>query len=49
MSAYDAEMIERGANAVHQSLKEAELSLDINTVNNMLMVRRGHGRVDDDK
>ncbi len=46
MTAYDDEMVERGATAVKQSLKEAEYSLDVETVNKMLMVTHGHGRID---
>ncbi len=44
MAAYDAEMIERGAKAVKQSLQEAEYSLDVNTIGKMLMARQGHTR-----
>lgn len=44
ISAYDADMIERGAKAVQQSLQEAEFSMDLKTVNNMLMARKGHGQ-----
>ena len=44
VSAYDADMIERGAKAVLQSLQEAELSMDPATVSKMLMARQGHGR-----
>jgi hypothetical protein len=44
VSAHDAELIERGAKAVKQSLQEAEYSLDINTIQKMLMVTKGHGR-----
>jgi 2-polyprenyl-6-methoxyphenol hydroxylase-like FAD-dependent oxidoreductase len=39
---YDKDMVERGAKAVQQSIKEAELSMDLKTVNQMLMVRKGH-------
>ncbi len=45
MTAYDSEMVERGAAAVKQSLKEAENSLNIDTVSNMLMATHGHGRM----
>ncbi len=44
MAAYDAEMIERGAKAVTQSVQEAALSFDVEKVNKMLMMRQGHGR-----
>lgn len=44
ISAYDADMIERGAKAVQQSLQEAEFSMDLKTVNNMLMAKKGHGQ-----
>ncbi|KAL1841315.1 hypothetical protein VTJ49DRAFT_7152 [Mycothermus thermophilus] len=44
IAAYDKDMVERGEKAVTQSLKEAELSMDLNTVNQMLMVRKGHGK-----
>ena len=44
MDAFDDEVVKRGANAVEQSLWEAEKSLDIDTVKQMLMVTRGHGK-----
>ncbi|KAJ6790325.1 hypothetical protein PWT90_06402 [Aphanocladium album] len=44
MSAYDDEVVKRGADAVEQSLCEAEKSLDIDTVKQMLMATRGHGK-----
>jgi len=44
VSAYDADMIERGAKAVQQSLQEAEFSMNPETVHKMLMARQGHGR-----
>ena len=44
VAAYDADMIERGATAVKQSLQEAEFSMDPKTVHKMLMARQGHGR-----
>lgn len=44
MTAYDSEMIERSAKAVKQSLQEAEYSMNLETVQNMLMVKHGHGR-----
>lgn len=44
VSAYDADMIERGAKAVKQSLQEAEFSMDPRTVSKMLMSRQGHGQ-----
>lgn len=44
MRAHDNEVIKRGAIAVKQSLLEAEKSMDIETVKNMLMVTKGHGK-----
>ena len=44
ISAYDADMIGRGAKAVQQSVQEAEFSMDSKTVGQMLMARQGHGR-----
>ncbi|CAK7215070.1 hypothetical protein SEUCBS140593_002406 [Sporothrix eucalyptigena] len=44
IAAYDAEMIERGAKAVTQSVQEAALSFDVEKVSKMLMARQGHGR-----
>jgi hypothetical protein len=44
MSAFDAEMIERTAKAVKQSLQEAEFSMNEETVSKMLMATQGHGR-----
>ncbi|EGX97237.1 monooxygenase, putative [Cordyceps militaris CM01] len=44
MGAYDAEVVKRGAAAVEQSLSEAEKSLDVGTVKQMLMATRGHGK-----
>jgi 2-polyprenyl-6-methoxyphenol hydroxylase-like FAD-dependent oxidoreductase len=44
ISAYDADMIGRGAKAVQQSVQEAEFSMDPKTVGQMLMARQGHGR-----
>lgn len=43
-SAYDSEMIERGAKAVQQSLAEAEKSLDLAKVKEMLMMTQGHSK-----
>jgi len=45
MSAFDAELIERGAKAVEQSLQEAERSFNIETVGKMLMATKGHGKL----
>jgi 2-polyprenyl-6-methoxyphenol hydroxylase-like FAD-dependent oxidoreductase len=45
VSAYDADMMERGAKAVKQSLQEAKLSMDPETVSKMLMARQGHGQL----
>ncbi|EXF84972.1 hypothetical protein CFIO01_02185 [Colletotrichum fioriniae PJ7] len=44
MGAYGADVVERGSVAVAQALKEAENSLNPDTVGNMLMVTQGHGR-----
>ncbi|KAK1546579.1 hypothetical protein CPAR01_00546 [Colletotrichum paranaense] len=44
MEAYGADVVERGSVAVAQALKEAENSLNPDTVGNMLMVTQGHGR-----
>lgn len=44
IGAYDAEVIERGAKAVTQSVQEAALSFDVEKVSKMLMARQGHGR-----
>ncbi|KAK1962663.1 putative monooxygenase [Colletotrichum sublineola] len=44
MLAYGADVVERGYKAVAQSLKEAENSLDINTVGQTLMFTQGHDR-----
>ncbi len=49
ISAYDAEMIERGATAVTQSLREAEFSLNVETINKMLMATHGHGNLVNEK
>lgn len=45
MTAYDAEIVPRGALAVEQSLQEAENAFDVNTISKMLMVRHGHGKL----
>ncbi|KAK1996666.1 putative monooxygenase [Colletotrichum falcatum] len=45
MSAYGADVVERGSKAVAQSLKEAENALDINTIGQMLVVTEGHKRL----
>jgi 2-polyprenyl-6-methoxyphenol hydroxylase-like FAD-dependent oxidoreductase len=44
IEAYNAEMVERGAKAVAQSLQEAELSMDLEGVRRMMMARQGHGK-----
>jgi len=41
---YNDEMVQRGATAVLQSLKEAELSMDLDSVKRMMMARQGHGK-----
>lgn len=45
MAAFETEMIARGAEAVRQSLAEAEKAVDPNLVDKMLMVTRGHVRL----
>jgi 2-polyprenyl-6-methoxyphenol hydroxylase-like FAD-dependent oxidoreductase len=42
--AYTAEVVERGAKAVRQSLSEAELSMDLESVQKMLLAKMGHAR-----
>lgn len=44
MTAFDAEMVARGAKAVRESLQEAENSLDVKTIGKMIMATRGHGK-----
>ncbi|OAQ95688.1 hypothetical protein LLEC1_04300 [Akanthomyces lecanii] len=44
MDAFADEVVKRGVNAVEQSLCEAEKSLHIDTVTQMLMATRGHGK-----
>ncbi|KAK5659939.1 hypothetical protein OQA88_13404 [Cercophora sp. LCS_1] len=44
LDGYNAEMVERGAKAVAQSLREAELSMDLEGVKKMMMARQGHGK-----
>lgn len=46
MTAFEAEMIPRGAEAVKQSLTEAERALNPELIRQTLMVTRGHGRLD---
>ncbi len=46
MSAYDAEMVPRGALAVKQSVQEAENAFDADPVSKLLMVKHGHGKLD---
>jgi hypothetical protein len=41
MIAFDTEMVKRGAKAVEQSLSEADKSLNLETVNSMLMAQKG--------
>ncbi|CAK7238685.1 MAG: hypothetical protein STHCBS139747_000103 [Sporothrix thermara] len=41
---YNAEIVERGAKAVTQSVQEAALSFDVEKMTKMLMARLGHGR-----
>ncbi|KAF6825163.1 FAD-binding domain containing protein [Colletotrichum plurivorum] len=44
MATYGADVVERGATVVAQSLSEAENALNEETVGKMLMVTQGHGR-----
>jgi len=44
VGAYTAEVVERGAKAVTQSLREADLSMDLESVEKTLMVKQGHAR-----
>jgi len=46
ISAYGSEMVARGAQAVRQSVEEAAKAFDLNTVADMLMVRKGHGELE---
>jgi hypothetical protein len=46
LAAYDAEMVERGAKAVQQSLKEAEFSLDLSTVEKMIWATKGFAKTE---
>ncbi|EFX02647.1 FAD-binding domain containing protein [Grosmannia clavigera kw1407] len=41
---YDDDLVTRGAAAVEQSVQEAELSFDKDSISKMRMVRKGHGR-----
>lgn len=41
---YTDEVVERGAKAVTQSLKEAELSMDVESVGKMMMAKQGHSK-----
>lgn len=45
MAAFEAEMIPRGAEAVQQSLAEGSKAMDPSSLDKMLMVTRGHGRL----
>lgn len=44
MEAYGAEVVERGAKAVTQSVQEATLAMDLESVGKMMMARQGHGK-----
>lgn len=46
MTAFEAEMVPRGDLAVQQSLSEFEKAMDPVGVDKMLMVTRGHGRLE---
>ncbi|KAK0712037.1 hypothetical protein B0H67DRAFT_611960 [Lasiosphaeris hirsuta] len=41
---YTADVVERGAKAVTQSLREAELSMDLESVGKMIMAKQGHAK-----
>lgn len=42
IKAYTVEVVERGAKAVTQSLKEAEMSMDLESIKNSMMAKQGH-------
>ncbi|KAK0743080.1 hypothetical protein B0T18DRAFT_414364 [Schizothecium vesticola] len=44
IKAYTDDVVERGAKAVTQSLKEAEMSMDLESIKNSIMARQGHGK-----
>ncbi|KAK5662493.1 hypothetical protein OQA88_8405 [Cercophora sp. LCS_1] len=44
IKAYSDDVIERGSKAVTQSLREADLSMDLESVGKMMMAKQGHAR-----
>jgi len=44
IKAYTDDVVERGAKAVTQSLKEAEMSMDLESIKNSIMAKQGHGK-----
>ena len=42
--AYSDDAVERGAKAVTQSLKEADMSMDLDSVMKMMMAKKGHAK-----
>ncbi|KAK4442282.1 hypothetical protein QBC34DRAFT_455868 [Podospora aff. communis PSN243] len=44
LKTYTADVVERGAKAVRQSLTEAELTMDLESVGKTLMAKQGHAR-----
>ncbi|KAK1836726.1 hypothetical protein QBC39DRAFT_337104 [Podospora conica] len=44
IKAYSDDVVERGAKAVTQSLKEAEMSMDLASIKNSIMAKKGHGK-----
>jgi len=44
IKAYTADVIERGAKAVNQSLSEAELSMDLESIGKTILAKQGHAR-----
>lgn len=44
IKAYTDDVVDRGAKAVTQSLKEAEMSMDLESIKNSIMAKQGHGK-----
>ena len=44
IKAYTTDVVERGAKAVTQSLKEADMSMDLASIKNSMMAKQGHGK-----
>lgn len=44
IKAYTDDVIERGSKAVTQSLREADLSMDLESVGKMMMAKQGHAK-----